>query len=416
MYFKFIKSFFTIKCSNCSTCDVKPIKKEEILNKKPIVQKINSFILESNFSLILFLIILFWIFEITFLLWGFIANYLDSLWTYLLNILDIQNMFLLTVWWAIFWLLIYLPNVIILYIFLYYLDDSWILWAFSKKFDRYLAKIWISWKWFLSMFLWFGCTVPAILSTSMIENKKERIIVTMALPFISCSAKLPVFVLIISAFISSKYQSLALFSLYLFWILLAVLTSFLFSKILKHDTCSIKKELVIYKIPSFRNIMYKIYCVIKDFIFKIAIFVIPLSIVLTLAFSYPKWDVKNTYWAKVGEYVYQVFKPLWFNKEMSMSILPGLIWKEIVVSTLASLYYINDSEDSNKLIDKIKNDETITFAGAMAFLVFILVYTSCVGSIITAFRQVGKKWGLIFMFYPIVLAYILSFVVYNILV
>ena len=409
--FKKIKELFT--CNDCA-CNLPKFEKWKIENNRPIFVKINHFIFHSIWAIPSFFILLFIIFETTFSLGGYIASYIDSFWTYLLNLLWIQNIFFLAIWWGIFWLLVYLPNIIILYIFLYYLNDSGILSAYSKRFDKFLKKMKISWKWFLSMFLWFGCTVPAILSTSMIKNKKEQIIVVMSLPFISCSAKLPVFTLLVSAFIPHKYQTIVLFSLYFLWVLMAIIIAKVFAKILKHNECSWKYDLIVYKIPSFKNILKEVFDVIKDFMKKVGIFIIPVSIILSLMFSYP--NKHESYGYKIWKYIWKVFEPVWFNEKMSISIIPGLVGKETIVSTLWSLYYIDDLQDNSSLIKKMKEDKSINIAGVISYMLFILFYTSCIGSVLAARSVLWNKYAFIFFLYPILLAYFISFVVYHILI
>jgi ferrous iron transport protein B len=100
---------------------------------------------------------------------------------------------------------------------------------------------------------------------------------------------------------------------------------------------------------------------------------------------------------------------------MSISVISGLVWKEVIVSTLWSLYYLDNTEDTDRLVKKIQNDKTINFASAMSFLVFILLYTACMWSVFTARIELWNKWGIIFFAYPIIFAWIISFVVYNIL-
>lgn len=413
----FIKKLFNSSCSSCEcNLNYSNIPKDKILNNNKIFKYIDHFISKSIFALPAFFILLFLIFELTFTIWWIVSDYIDSFSEYLLNMTWIENIIFVAIWWGVFGLLVYIPNVVILYFFLYFLNDSGILQAFSKRFDKYLQKIWISWKWFLSMFLWFGCTVPAILSTKLIENKKEQIIVVMALPFIPCSAKLPIFVLLISAFIPHKFQSLTLIWLYFIWILFAILSVKFFWKILKHNNCSLKHELVIYTLPSLKQILYQIYDVLWEFVKKVWLFIIPMSMILTLVFYYPNGDIKTSYWANLVKCTQSIFKPLGWNEKMSIAIFPWLIWKEIIVSTLGSLYYIDDVSDNSSLIKKIRQDKTITLPWVISFMLFILIYTSCIGSVITAWRVLWPKWWIVFFLYPILLAYIVSFIAYRMLV
>jgi len=375
---------------------------------------LDRFITKSKLTIPLFFILLFIVFEITFTFWNFVANFLDIFFNYLYNLTWIKNTFISAIYWWIIGVFIYLPNVFILYFFLYLFEDSWVLSRISFVFDKFLRKIWLSWNWFLSMFMWFGCTVPAIMSTRSIMNQKEKILTIMMLPFISCSAKLPVFVLIISAFIPWYLQSIVLISLYFIWIIFWLLSNYLLRLFLKHKNDKFLINLPHYRIPKLKSILFKILLVLKEFLIKISIFIIPFSILLTLAFSYPNWNkIEDTYWTKIWQTIWVIFEPLWFNDKMSISVLSGLVWKEIIVSTLWSLYYLDDNTDEDRLVKKIQNDESINYKNAMSFLLFILLYTACMWSVFTARAELWNKWWAIFFAYPIVFAWIMSFILYS---
>ncbi len=381
-----------------------------------IEKKLDIFITKSKWSIPVFLIVLFIIFELTFTFWNLIANVIDISLNYLYNLIWIENIFFHSIFGWIVWVLVYIPNVVILYFFLFLLQDSWILPRVSYVFDKYLKKVWLSGKGFLSMFLWFGCTVPAILSTDIIKNKKERILTIMTLPFISCSAKIPVFVLLISAFIPDYLQSISMIWIYLFGIFIWLVSNYILLQFLGHKQETLLAHLPQYRIPDIKQTFIKIYKILLWFIIKISKFVIPFSIMITLAFSYPNSDdINKTYWAKIWQSLQTVFTPLWFNDEMSISLIAGLAWKEIIVSTLGSLYYLWDTTNDSRLIHKIQQDSSIDFASAMSYLVFILLYTSCMWAVFTARSELWNYWGVVFFFYPIIIAWIMSFGVYNIL-
>ncbi len=379
-------------------------------------KRLDKFITKSKLTIPLFFILLFIIFEITFSLWNFFSNLIDLWANYIFDKSGVENKFIVAIFWWILGILVYIPNVFILYFFLYLLQDSGLLPRVSYVFDKYLKKLWLSGEGFLAMFLGFWCTVPAILATKAVQDKKERILTIMMLPFISCSAKLPVFVLLISAFIPAYLQSISLILIYIFWILMWIFSNYFLHKVLKHETCKLKINLPHYKIPKLKPIIRKIYNVLKDFLVKISFFILPFSIILTLAFSYPSWEkIENTYWAKIGQTIWTIFKPLWFNDKMSISIVSGFVWKEVIVSTLWSLYYLDNVENTDRLVQKIKEDKTINFASAMSFLIFVLLYTACMWSVFTAKIEIWTKWAFIFFIYPIIFAWIISFIVYNFL-
>ena len=382
---------------------------------KQATKVIDKFITRSRYILPLFILLIFLIFEVTFTFWNFIAYYLDIFLNYLYSLAWIENKLIDALFWWIAWIFVYIPNIIILYFFLFLLNDSGILPRIAYVFDRYLRKIWLTWASFLPLFLWFGCTIPAILATKNIESKKERVLAIMMLPFVSCSAKIPVFVLFTSIFIPAKLQSLSLVFIYIVWIIFWIFSNYFLSKILKHKNNKFEINLPHYRVPKFKIIVKEIYDMLKEFVVKIGIYILPFSIILTLAFTYPLDEkIENTYGWKIWEYVQVIFEPLWFNEEMSISVISWLIWKEITVSTLGSLYYIQDGE-TEWLINKIKKDKSVTFFSAISFLLFILIYSPCVWAIFTAKKELWNMWWFIFFAYPLVFAWIVSFSAYNIL-
>ena len=395
---------------------IKKIKKTIKNFKHNEIEKIlDNFIINSKLTIPLFFILLFIIFELTFNLWDFISNFLDIFFNYCFNLTWINNTFVKAVYWWIIWVFIYIPNVFILYFFLYLLKDSGLLPRISYVFDKLLRKIWLSWNWFLPMFMGFGCTVPAIMAAKNIKNIKEKILTIMMLPFISCSAKLPIFVLIISAFIPAYLQSLVLISLYFLWILLWIISTYILRKIINYKPKIINLKLPHYKIPNFKNIFYKILLVLKEFLIKISVFIIPFSVILTLLFSYPTWKIENTYWAKIWKTIWIIFKPLWFNDKMSISVISWLVWKEVIVSTLWSLYYLDNTSNNDRLIEKIKKDTSINYKNIISYLLFILLYTPCLWAVFTARATLWNKLWFMFFIYPAIFAWIVSFIVFNIL-
>jgi ferrous iron transport protein B len=204
-----------------------------------------------------------------------------------------------------------------------------------------------------------------------------------------------------------------LMGIYILGVLLGILSTFILWKIIKNQKQKLVINLPNYNFPKFKKIIKEVYDMLKEFFVKIWVYVIPFSIILSLAFIYPTWEkIENTYWWKVGNYIQVVFEPLWFNREMSISAISGLVAKEITVSTLGSLYYIQDW-DTKWLINKVKHDESVDIFSAISFLIFILLYTPCIWSIFAAKRELWNKWWAIFFIYPLIFAWIISFIVYN---
>jgi len=380
-----------------------------------LLKKIDLFITKPLFSIPLFFVILFLIFQTTFTIWWYISDFLDIYLNKFYNLFDIKNTLINSVFWWILGVIIFVPNIFILYIFLFLLNDSWILPRISFVFDKLLKKLWLSSKSLLSISLWFWCTVGAILSTKNITNIREKIITIFILPFISCSAKIPVFTLFISMFIPKELQSLTFFLLIIFWLVIWLISTYFMNLFVKKSNNDLLVSIPRYKLPSIKQILIKIYIILKEFLFKIWILVLPISIILSLAFTYPKnVDINETYWAKIWSYINWIFEPIGFNQEMSLSVIWWLAWKEITVSTISSLYYIKD-DNYESLKTKLLSDDSITFASIVSFLVFILLYTPCILAVVTAKNELWYKLWFLFFIYPIIVAWLISYIIYNIL-
>jgi ferrous iron transport protein B len=222
-------------------------------------------------------------------------------------------------------------------------------------------------------------------------------------------------VLLISLFVPETFQSLALLWLYLIAIIFSIISLKIVSTILHYKPC-IKTRLLTYQIPSIKQIFVKILEVLKEFIFKIWIFVIPITIWLTLLFKLPNWDIQTSYWKQIWEKIAVIFQPLWFTEKMSISLISGLIWKELIVSTLSNLYAIENPHNTSLIKEHLQKDPSINFKNTISFLIFVLLYTTCIGSIITASRQLGWKFGLLFAITPFVIAYLISLIIYQALI
>jgi len=310
----------------------------------------------------------------------------------------------------------------------------------------------------------FGCNVPAILATRSMRNRGDRLLTMLIIPFMSCSARLPVYILIISAFFR-KYEALILIGIYAVGIAFAFITAQILNKtVFKSKETPFVMELPSYRLPTPRNIIYHVWDKTQHYLKKIGT-VILLGVIIIWALEYFPRETRqtkqfltqiesvetnsdlnevqkeefitdiehaieadrliNSYLGRVGQWIEPVMRPLGFDWKMSIALVAGLPAKEIVVSTMGVLYQSSDEESTVNLQQKLQNEvhtrgsrtgkKVFTMPAALAFLVFILLYFPCVGVIATIKNEAASwKWAAFVVFYTTGLAWIMAFAVYNI--
>jgi ferrous iron transport protein B len=321
--------------------------------------------------------------------------------------------------------LVFLPPIMLLFFFLSILQQSGYLARTAYLLDNLMQKIGLGGKSFVPLLMGFGCNVPAIMATRTLTSRKEKIITSMMMPFMSCGAKLPVYTLFIAAFFKEKYQGSIMFGLYIFGILMGILSGAFFNTIMKDKKRHLLLELPAYTLPKIRNIWRAVWNSAKEFLWKAGRVILPLSIVLWFLFTFPisnspdlnsqveENNIENSYAAKIGKTIEPVFAPLGFDWRISTGILSGLGAKEMLIATFGTLYSL-DAEDEVGLVSALQNDPIFTPLIAISLLVFVLIYTPCVAVLAVLKQEFGTKWAVIGLLYPFLLAWVLSFLIYQI--
>lgn len=359
--------------------------------------------------------------------------------------------------------LVFLPNILILFFFISLLEESGYMARAAFIMDNIMHRFGLHGRSFIPLVMGFGCNVPAILATRSMRNRGDRLLTMLIVPFMSCSARLPVYILIISAFFR-KYEALILIGIYAVGIVFAFLTAQILNKtIFKNKETPFVMELPSYRLPTFRNIIYHMWDKTQHYLKKIGTIIL-LGVIIIWALGYfPResaqtdnftkqlsaietnndlteiqkekltTDVRqametdrlvNSFLGKIGQGIEPVMRPLGFDWKMSIALVAGLPAKEIVVSTMGVLYQSNDEESTVNLQQKLQNETHITgkrqgekvftLPAALAFLVFILLYFPCVGVVATIKNEAGSwKWAAFVVFYTTALAWITAFLVYN---
>ncbi len=327
--------------------------------------------------------------------------------------------------------IVFLPQILILYAFISFMEDSGYMARAAFIMDKLMHKMGLHGKSFIPLIMGFGCNVPAVMATRTIESRKSRLITMLILPFMSCSARLPIYIMITSTFFAVKYCSLIMISLYVIGIVVAIIMSRLFSKwLVKKDDTPFVMELPPYRFPTTKAILRHTWEKGKQYLKKMGGIILVASIIVWALGYFPHNDNLNmqeqqeqSYIGKIGKIIEPVFKPQGFDWKLSVGLVSGVGAKEIVASTMGVLYsgddsVADDSESSSAkyhyLYEKMSADG-ITPLIAFCYLLFVLLYFPCLATIVAVKNETGSwKWAFFTAAYTTATAWILSALVYQI--
>ena len=315
--------------------------------------------------------------------------------------------------------IVFLPNILLLYLFISFMEDSGYMARAAFIMDKIMHKMGLHGKSFIPLIMGFGCNVPAIMASRIIESRKSRLVTMLITPFISCSARLPIYLVMIGALFPHN-ASLVLFSIYTIGILLAVLMARVLSLfIVKGDDTPFVMELPPYRMPTAKSVFRHTWEKGAQYLKKMGGIIMIASIIIWFLGYYPNHSAydtpaeqqENSYIGQIGKAIEPAIEPLGFNWKMGIGILLGVGAKELVVSTLGVLY-TNESDVDN--VD-LSNRIPITPLVAFGYMLFILIYFPCIATIAAIKQESGSwKWAAFAAFYTTALAWIISFAVYQI--
>ncbi len=364
--------------------------------------------------------------------------------------------------------LVFLPNILILYFFISLMEDSGYMSRAAFIVDKLMHKIGLHGKSFIPMVMGFGCNVPAIMATRAIESRKSRMITIAIIPFMSCAGRLPIFVLLAGAFFPHN-AALVLLGIYMLGIVLAILSAIVLSKFVKDDDLPFVMELPPYRIPTAKAIWRHTWEKGQQYLQKMATTILICSVIIWFLGYFPKnkelmaaqeeyatlaqtpagrlsanadevdvnaatatkqelmtridslyaYQQENSYIGQLGRMVSPALDPLGFNWKMDVGLLTGIAAKELVVSTLGVMYSEgakvsegHDMSEDTQLQSALVND--VTPAAALSFMVFILLYFPCVATFVAIKNETGKwRWAVACCAYTMAVAWIMSFIVYR---
>ena len=329
--------------------------------------------------------------------------------------------------------IVFLPQILILYFFISMMEDSGYMARAAFIMDKLMHKMGLHGKSFIPLIMGFGCNVPAVMATRTIESRRSRIITMMILPFMSCSARLPIYIMIAGTFFSLQYRSWVMLSLYVVGIIMAVVISKIFSSlVIKGEDTPFVMELPPYRWPTPKAIWRHTWEKGKEYLKKMGGIILVASIIVWALEYFPHNEAlsnqeqqEQSYIGRMGKAIEPIFMPQGFNWKLDVSLLAGVGAKEIVASTIGVLYSGDDSfadddafSDDNEKYTHLRQlmlKEGITPLAAYAYLIFILLYFPCIATIAAIKNETGSwRWALFAACYTTLVAWIVSAAVYQI--
>ena len=414
--------------------------------RNTLTEKIDAFVTNRWAAFPLFFVILYLVFDGTFVLgeypmkwieWlvsefgSFVASAMQDGW--------LKDLVVDGIIGGVGSVLVFLPNILLLYLFISLLEDSGYMARAAFIMDRLMHKIGLHGKSFIPMIMGFGCNVPAVMATRTIENRKSRLITMLIIPLMSCAGRMPVYILIAGAFFP-KNAGLVLLGLYALGIMLAIVAAKIMSAFFKEDDLPFVMELPPYRIPTAKSIFRHTWEKGRQYLQKMSGIILVCSMIIWFLGYFPnhnayesvKEQQEHSFIGYIGKAMEPVLKPLGFDWRMGVGIVSGVAAKELVVSTLGVMYADDQPVDSG---DEVSSDvssqsevsgpvaetrlqrallKSVTPAGALAYMVFILLYFPCIATFVAIKQEGGGwKWAIFTAVYTIFLAWVAAFITFN---
>ena len=410
---------------------------------KPVSERIDFWLTHKILGFPFFLAFLWIMFQSTFVLGAYPKHWIDlgvsglgSLTRSLMPSGPLKDLLVDGIINGVGSVIVFLPNILILFFFISFMEDTGYMARAAFIMDKLMHKIGLHGQSFIPLIMGFGCNVPAIMVTRTLKDRNDRLLTMLINPLMSCSARLPVYILVTGA-IFPRYAGSVIFGLYLTGIILSIIISILFKKTLfKSKEAPFVMELPPYRMPTIKVLIRHMWEKGEHYLRKMG-GVILIAVILIWALEYfPRVkagvgqdeQLKNSYIGKFGQSIEPVIYPLGFDWRMGVSLITGTAAKEVVVSTMGVLYGINQNHEHDKKVnlpsilqnEKYKEgsrtgQKIFSPLAGISFLLFILIYMPCVAVVAAVKKESGSwKWALFLITYTTVLAWLLSFSVYQI--
>ena len=394
-------------------------------DKEHMTRVIDSIVTHRIWGFPVFFLFMFLMFEITFVLGAYPQGWIESLVAVISDFISnnmsegpLKDLLIDGIIGGVGGVIVFLPNILILYLFISLMEDSGYMARAAFIMDKIMHKMGLHGKSFIPLIMGFGCNVPAVMASRTIENRKSRLVTILINPLMSCSARLPIYLLLVGVFFP-QHASLVLLSIYSLGIILAVIMARLFSRFLvKGDDTPFVMELPPYRMPTSKAIFRHTWEKGAQYLRKMGGIIMVASIVIWALGYYPRPDAsadlaqqqENSYIGRIGKAIEPVMEPLGFDWKLSIGILSGVGAKELVVSSLGVLYADDAEADQTTLAERLP----ITPLVAYGYMVFVLLYFPCIATLAAIRQEAGSwKWAAFAATYTTVLAWIMSFAVHQ---
>ena len=409
-------------------------------DERNITRVIDSLVTNRVVGIPIFILLMFLMFEATFVLGAYPMSWIEmgvsalSSWLYgIMPMGPLKDLLINGILGGVGGVIVFLPNILILYLFISLMEDSGYMARAAFIMDKAMHKMGLHGKSFIPLIMGFGCNVPAIMATRSIESRSSRLITILINPFISCSARLPIYILFIGTFFP-RHVGWAFLILYLLGIAVAFITAKLLRKFhFKEDETPFVMELPPYRIPTLKATIRHMWNKAEQYLRKMGGIILVASVIVWALSYYPRPEVvgeltpeqmteqqANSYMGKIGQAISPVLEPLGFNWKVTIALISGTAAKELVISTLGVLYAGGDESPdtlSHKLtqVNPVTGTADFTPLVAASFLVFVSLYIPCIASITAVSKETGSwKWGAFSVIYNTLVAWICAFAVYGI--
>ena len=427
--------------------------KQKIIEKKTLTEKVDSILINKFVGLPIFLFLMWGLFQLTFEIGTIPMDIIDAFFASIIDgtkeILGDNQVSSIIADGAIAGVgsvVLFLPNIVILFFGIALLETTGYMSRVAFLLDGFFHKFGLHGKSFIPLVTGFGCSVPAYMAARTLKNERDRLLTLFIIGFMSCGARLPIYVLFVGAFFGESNAGNILFLIYISGALLGLFAAKLLKIVVfKSEDEPFVMEMPKYRLPSFKLIWHTVSNQAMMYLKKAGTYILAASLLIWFASNYPKhleveetfnqkielasteeekqnltnelglYNLENSYLGYIGKSTEVFFAPLGFDWRMTVALETGLAAKEIVVSTLSILYGLGGENDetSDSLIDKIKNN--IPFASAIAFIVFVMIYLPCLAASMVFAKEAGgwKYLGYLFVF-TTTTAWVLSFIAYNV--
>lgn len=429
---------------------------EEESESTKLSTSVDTIITSKLFGFPIFIFIMWLMFWATFTIGKYPMDWIDSFVGWIGNLVStympdgpLKDMIVDGIIGGVGGVIVFLPNILILYAFISFMEDSGYMARAAFIMDKIMHKIGLHGKSFIPLVMGFGCNVPAIMATRTIESRTSRLITILIVPFMSCGARLPIYLLLVGIFFPNN-ASFVLLGMYLLGIIVAVITAKLLRRFhYREDETPFVMELPPYRIPTLKATLRHMWGKGQQYLKKMGGLILVASLIIWALSYFPRPNeqtieqtrtelisngispdsvdveavasTENSYLGRIGKAIQPIFEPLGFNWKMTVSLISGTVAKETVVSTLGVLYSGNSEAtqaDMGKRLQQI-NPQTgkpdFTPLVAMCFMIFVLIYVPCLATIVAIVKESGSwRYGLFTLAYDTAVAWIISFVVYQV--